>query len=157
MVTRSELQKKYKLKILLRGITGTGKTLTCVDSRRGSRGGRSLICWSYERGYEEELMKLDDKTLENIILGYKIARNNGCNEKTQTEQGEKLKLIIMNQCMLLKWQDYACKRRIYRPGILLCWWEKVEIDNKGHIIRGFMCTPAWYYISNETCKWDSKL
>ena len=30
MVTRNELQKKYKLKILLRGPTGTGKTFSEV-------------------------------------------------------------------------------------------------------------------------------
>jgi len=142
MVTRSELQKKYKLKILLRGITGTGKTLTCVKiASEVAKRGWKVLYLDHERGSEEELMKLDDKTLENII--HEDFKNYqeimAAMKKHKTEQGDKLKLIIIDPMYLVEMTRLSARDAYLDQGYYYLGEKKVEIDNKETFdLRGFM-------------------
>ncbi len=142
MVTRSELQKKYKLKILLRGITGTGKTLTCVKiASEVAKRGWKVLYLDHERGSEEELMKLDDKTLENII--HEDFKNYSeimaAMKKHKAEQGDKLKLIIIDPMYLVEMTRLSARDAYLDQGYYYLGEKKVEIDNKETFdLRGFM-------------------
>jgi len=76
MVTREELNRSYKLKIMLRGPTGSGKTFSCVKfAEYVANKGWKVLYLDHEKGSDEELRKLDDKALENIIrVGFKIIK-----------------------------------------------------------------------------------
>jgi hypothetical protein len=163
MVTRSELQKKYKLKILLKGGTGTGKTLTCVKIAEevGKRGWKVLYL-DHERGSEEELMKLDDKTLENIIhedfKNYQQIMD--AMKKHKTEQGEKLKLIIVDPMYLVEMTRLSARDAYLDQGYYYLGEKKVDIDNKETFdLRGFMYQLGTTYqmkLANEiiSCNQD---
>ncbi len=142
MVTRSELQKKYKLKILLRGVTGTGKTMTCVKiAGEVARRGWKVLYLDHERGSEEELMKLDDKTLENIIhedfRDYKQIMD--AFKKHKAEQRENLKLIVIDPMYLVEMTRLSARDAYLDQGYYYLGEKKVEIDNKDTFdLRGFM-------------------
>ena len=142
MVTRSELQKKYKLKVLLRGITGTGKTMTVVKiAEEVAKRGWKVLFLDHERGSEEELMKLDDKTLENIIhedfRNYKQIME--AMKKHRTEQKDILKLIIIDPMYLVEMTRLSARDAYLDQGYYYMGEKKVEIDNRDTFdLRGFM-------------------
>jgi len=163
MVTRSELQKKYKLKILLKGPTGTGKTLTCVKiAEEVAKRGWKVLYLDHERGSEEELMKLDDKTLENIIhedfKNYQQIMD--AMKKHKTEQGDKLKLIIVDPMYLVEMTRLSARDAYLDQGYYYLGEKKVDIDNKETFdLRGFMYQLGTTYqmkLANEiiSCNQD---
>lgn len=142
MVTRSELQKKYKLKILLRGPTGTGKTMSAVKiANEVAKRGWKVLYLDHERGSEEELMKLDDKVLENIIhedfRDYKQIME--AFKKHKTEQGDRLKLIVIDPMYLIEMTRLSARDAYLEQGYYYLGEKKVEIDNRDTFdLRGFM-------------------
>ena len=142
MVTRNELQKKYKLKILLKGPTGTGKTMSAVKiATEVARRGWKVLYLYHERGSEEELMKLDDKILENIIhedfRDYKQIMD--AFKKHKTEQGDRLKLIIVDPMYLVEMTRLSARDAYLEQGYYYLGEKKVEIDNRDTFdLRGFM-------------------
>lgn len=149
MVTRDELRKKYKLKVLLRGPTGTGKTLTCVKIAEyvASKGWKVLYL-DNERGAYEELDKLDEKTLENII--HEDFRNYrqimDLIKKYREEQKDNLKLIIIDPMYLVEMARLSARSAFLDQGYYYLGEKKVEIDNKETFdLRGFMYQVATTY------------
>ncbi len=142
MVSRKELQKKYKLKILLRGVTGTGKTMSAVKiAEEVARRGWKVLYLDHERGSEEELMKLSDNILENIIhedfKDYKQIMD--AFKKHKTEQGDKLKLIVIDPMYLVEMTRLSARDAYLEQGYYYLGEKKVEIDNRDTFdLRGFM-------------------
>jgi len=69
MVSRQELEKLRKQKIVLVGPSGTGKTYTAVQvAKTVSKKGKKVYYIDPEYGSEEELVKLSDDELKNIEL-----------------------------------------------------------------------------------------
>jgi hypothetical protein len=164
MVTRKELQRKYKLKILIRGPTGTGKTLTCVKiAEEVARRGWKVLYLDHERGSEEELMKLDDKTLENIIhedfRNYKQIMD--AMKKHREENKDKLKLIIIDPMYLVEMTRLSARDAYLDQGYYYLGEKKVEIDNKDTFdLRGFMYQLGTTYqmkLGNEIISCDQDI
>lgn len=149
MVSKEELKRKYKLKILLRGPTGTGKTFSCVKIAAEVAGrGWKVLYLDHERGSSEELDKLDEKTLENIIYedfrNYKqiYGRIKICQEKYKDE----LKLIIIDPMYLIEMTRLSARDAYLDQGYYYLGEKKVDIDNKETFdLRGFMYQLATTY------------
>ncbi len=164
MVKRSELQKKYKLKILLRGMTGTGKTMTCVKiAGEVAKRGWKVLYLDHERGSEEELMKLDDKILENIIhedfRNYKQIME--AIKKHREEHKDELKLIIIDPMYLVEMTRLSARDAYLEQGYYYLGEKKVEIDNRDTFdLRGFMYQLGTTYqmkLSNEIVSCDQDI
>lgn len=163
MVSKEELRKKYKLKVLLRGATGSGKTYSAVKIAEyvASKGWKVLFL-DHERGSSEELDKLDDKVLDNII--HEDFRNYqeimDAIKKHRLEQKEKLKLIIIDPMYLIEMSRLSARDAFLEQGYYWLGEKKVDIDNKETFdLRGFMYQLATTYQSkllNEivTCEQD---
>lgn len=149
MVSKEELRKKYKLKILLRGPTGSGKTYSVVKIAGyvASKGWKVLYL-DHERGSSEELDKLDEKVLENIIhedfKNYKQITD--AIKKHREEQKDKLKLIIIDPMHLLEMTRLSARDAFLDQGYYYLGEKKVDIDNKETFdLRGFMYQLATTY------------
>jgi hypothetical protein len=149
MVTREELRRKYKLKILLRGATGSGKTYTAVRVAGyvASKGWKVLYL-DHERGSSEELEKLEDKLLENIIhedfRNYKQIMD--FIKKYTTEYKDKLKLIVIDPMYLIEMTRLSARDAFLDQGYYWIGEKKVDIDNKETFdLRGFMYQVATTY------------
>ncbi len=164
MVTREELIRSYKLKILLRGPTGTSKTYSCVKFAEYVAGkGFKVLYLDHERGSDEELAKLDNKTLENIDR--KSFKN--YNEimdtlkKFQEEQKDKLRLIIIDPMPLVELTRLSARDAFLEQGYYYLGEKKVEIDNKATFdLRGFMYQVASSYqltLLNEIVNCDQDI
>lgn len=149
MVTKEELRKKHKLKILIRGPTGTGKTLTCVKiAEYVASKGWNVLYLDNERGSSEELDKLDDKIIQNIIhedfRNYKQIMD--AIEKHTTEQKDSLKLIIIDPMHLIEMTRLSARDSFLDQGYYYLGEKKVDIDNKATFdLRGFMYQVATTY------------
>ena len=149
MVTKDELRRKHKLKIMVRGATGTGKTMTCVKMAEyvASKGWKVLYL-DHERGSSEELEKLDDRIIENIIhedfRNYKQIMD--LIEKHKNEQKDKLKLIIIDPLHLVEMTRLSARDAFLDQGYYYIGEKKVDIDNKATFdLRGFMYQVATTY------------
>jgi len=149
MVSREELNRSYKLKILLRGPTGTSKTYSCVKIAEYVAGkGWKVLYLDNEKGADEELMKLDDKILENIIRvpfrNYKQIMD--AIKKNQDEQKDKLKLIIIDPMHLVEMTRISARDAFIEQGYYYIGEKKVEIDNKDtYDLKGFQYQLATTY------------
>lgn len=164
MVTREELNRSYKLKIMLRGPTGSGKTFSCVQFAAYVAGkGWKVLYLDHEKGADEELRKLDDKILENIIRvsfrNYKEIMN--AMKKHQEEQKDKLKLIIIDPMPLIELTRLSARDAFLEQGYYYLGEKKVEIDNKETFdLRGFMYQVATSYqltLLNEMVNCDQDI
>lgn len=151
MVSKEELRKKYKLKVLLRGPTGTGKTYSAVKVAEyvASKGWKVLFL-DHERGSSEEMEKLDDKVLDNIIhedfKNYQEIMD--AIKKHRLEQKEKLKLIIIDPMYLIEMSRLSARDAFLEQGYYWLGEKKVDIDNKETFdLRGFMYQLATTYQS----------
>lgn len=142
MVTKEELRKRYKLKILLKGVTGSGKTFNAVQAASEvARRGWKVLYLDNERSSEEELQKLDDKILENIIYenfkNYKAIMD--YIKKYSIEQRDRLKLIIIDPMPLVELTRLSARDAFLDQGYYYLGEKKVDIDNKETFdLRGFM-------------------
>lgn len=149
MVTREELRKRYKLKILLKGFTGSGKTFSAVKAAEEvARRGWKVLYLDNERSSEEELQKLDDKVLDNIIYesfkNYKTIME--FIKKYTVEQKDRLKLIIIDPMPLVELTRLSARDAFLDQGYYYLGEKKVEIDNKDTFdLRGFMYQLATTY------------
>lgn len=149
MVSREELNRSYKLKIMLRGPTGTSKTYSCVKFAEYVAGkGWKVLYLDNEKGSDEELKKLDDKILENIIRipfrDYKQIME--AIKKHQVEQKDKLKLIIIDPMHLIELARTSAEDAIMDQGYYYLGEKKVEIDNKEtYHLKGFQFQLATRY------------
>lgn len=149
MVTRAELERSYKLKILLRGPTGTSKTYSCVKVAEYVAGKRWKVLYlDNDKGSDEELGKLDDNILENIIRipfrDYKQIME--AMKKHQEEQKDKLKLIIIDPMHLVELTRTSAEDAIMEQGYYYLGEKKVEIDNKDtYYLKGFQYQLATRY------------
>lgn len=163
MVSKEELRKKYKLKVLLRGPTGSGKTYTAVKIAEyvASKGWKVLYL-DHERGSSEELEKIDDKIIENIIhedfKNYQEIMD--AIKKHTVEQKDKLKLIVIDPMYLIEMSRLSARDAFLEQGYYWLGEKKVDIDNKETFdLRGFMYQLATTYqmkLLNEivSCKQD---
>lgn len=142
MVTKDELRKKYKLKVLMRGPTGSGKTYSSVKIAGyvASKGWKVLYL-DHERGSSEELDKLDDNVVQNIIhedfRNYKQIMD--AIKKHREEQKDKLKLIIIDPMHLVEMTRLSARDAFLEQGYYYLGEKKVEIDNRETFdLRGFM-------------------
>lgn len=149
MVTREELNRSYKIKILLKGPSGTGKTLSCVKfAEYVSNKGFKVLYLDHEKGADDELRKLNDKTLENIIrVGFKDYKEiMSAIKKYTTEEKDKLKLIIIDPMPLIELSRLSARDAFLDQGYYYLGEKKVEIDNKETFdLRGFMYQLATTY------------
>ncbi len=152
MVSKEDLRKKYKLKILLRGPTGSGKTFSAVKLAAyvASKGWKVLYL-DHERGSSEELDKLDDKVLENIIhedfRNYKEIMD--AIKKYRIEEKDKLKLIVIDPMYLIEMSRLSARNAFLEQGYYWIGEKKVDIDNKETFdLRGFMYQLATTYMMN---------
>lgn len=149
MVSKDELRRKFKLKILLRGPAGSGKTYSVVKvAEEVARRGWKVLYLDKERGSEEELLKLDDKILENIIhedfRNYKQITD--YIEKYTNEQKDKLKLIVIDPLPLIELTRLSARDAFLDQGYYYLGEKKVDIDNKSTFdLRGFMYQVATSY------------
>ena len=149
MVSRDELRRKYKLKILLRGPAGCGKTFSGVKvAEEVARRGWKVLYLDKERGSEEELLKLDDKILENIIhedfRNYKQITE--AIEKHISEQKDKLKLIVIDPLPLVELARLSARDAFLDQGYYYLGEKKVDIDTKATFdLRGFMYQVSTSY------------
>lgn len=149
MVTREELNKLKILKILLRGPTGSSKTYSCVQiAKYVASKGHKVLYLDNERGCGDELEKLDDKVLENII--YVSFRNYkeiiDIVKKYQDEEKDKLRLIIIDPMHLVELTRLSARDAYLDQGYYYLGEKKVGIDNKDTFdLRGFMYQLATTY------------
>jgi intein/homing endonuclease len=138
-------------------------TLTCVKiAEEVAKRGWKVLYLDHERGSEEELMKLDDKTLENIIhedfKNYQQIMD--AMKKHKTEQGDKLKLIIVDPMYLVEMTRLSARDAYLDQGYYYLGEKKVDIDNKETFdLRGFMYQLGTTYqmkLANEiiSCNQD---
>ena len=133
MVSKEELRKKYKLKVLLRGVTGTGKTYSAVKIAAyvASKGWKVLYL-DHERGSSEEMEKLDDKILENIIhedfKNYQEIMN--AVKKYTTEEKDRLKLVVIDPMYLVEMSRLSARNAFLDQGYYWLGEKKVDIDKK---------------------------
>lgn len=149
--------------MLLRGPTGSGKTYTAVKIAEyvASKGWKVLYL-DHERGSSEELDKIDERILENILhedfKNYQEIMD--AIKKHTTEQKEKLKLIIIDPMYLIEMSRLSARDAFLDQGYYWLGEKKVDIDNKETFdLRGFMYQLATTYQSkllNEivSCKQD---
>ena len=164
MVTREELNRSYKLKIMLKGPTGSGKTFSVVKFAEyvASKGWKVLFL-DHEKGSDEELKKLDDKILENIIrVGFKNYKQiMEAMKKHQEEQKDKLKLIIIDPMYLVEMTRLSARDAFLEQGYYYLGEKKVEIDNKDTFdLRGFMYQVSTSYqltLLNEIVNCDQDI
>lgn len=149
MVSKEELRKKYKLKILLRGPTGSGKTYSVVKIAAyvASKGWKVLYL-DHERGSSEELEKLDDRILDNIIhedfKNYQEIMD--AIKRYTKEEKDKLKLIIIDPMYLVEMSRLSARDAFLEQGYYWLGEKKVDIDNKETFdLRGFMYQLATTY------------
>lgn len=163
MVSKEELRKKYKLKVLLRGGTGTGKTFSAVKIAAyvASKGWKVLYL-DHERGSSEEMEKLDDKVLDNII--HEDFKNfqeiMDAIKKYTIEEKDRLRLIIIDPMYLVEMSRLSARNAFLEQGYYWLGEKKVDIDNKETFdLRGFMYQLSTTY-QNEllnkivTCEQD---
>lgn len=149
MVTREELNRSYKLKILLRGPTGTSKTFSAVKvAEYVSKKGWKTLYLDNEKGCDEELMKLDDKALGNIIRipfrNYKQIMD--AIKKYQEEEKDKLKVIIIDPMHLIEMTRISARDAFLDQGYYYLGEKKIEIDNKDtYDLKGFQYQLATTY------------
>jgi len=164
MVTREELNRSYKLKIMLKGPTGSGKTFSAVKFAEyvASKGWKVLYL-DHEKGADEELRKLDDNILENIIrVGFKNYKQiMDALKKHQEEQKDKLKLTIIDPMYLVEMTRLSARDAFLEQGYYYLGEKKVEIDNKETFdLRGFMYQVATSYqltLLNEIVNCDQDI
>lgn len=164
MVTREELRKSRKLKIMLKGPTGTGKTYTCVKfAEYVSNKGFKVLYLDQEKGADEELDKLSDKALENIIrIGFRNYKEiMDAIKKYTIEEKDKLKLIIIDPMPLIELTRLSARDAFLDQGYYYLGEKKVEIDNKETFdLRGFMYQLATTYqmkLLNEIVNCDQDI
>lgn len=152
MVSKEELRKKYKLKVLLRGVTGSGKTYSAIKIAAyvASKGWKVLFL-DHERGSSEEMEKLDDKILENII--HEDFKNYqeiiDAIKKYRKEYKDKLKLIIIDPMYLVEMSRLSARDAFLDQGYYWIGEKKVDIDNKQTFdLRGFMYQLSTTYQMN---------
>jgi adenylate kinase family enzyme len=149
MVTKAELLRKHKLKILLKGPTGSGKTYSCIKiANEVARRGWKVLYLDQERGSEEELLKLDDDILQNIMhedcKNYKEIMENI--KRYTKDEKDKLKLIIVDPMPLIEMSRMSARDAFLDQGYYYLGEKKVEIDNKETFdLRGFMYQLATTY------------
>lgn len=149
MVTREELNRSYKLKILLRGPTGSSKTFSCVKFAECVAGkGWKVLFLDNEKGSDEELMKLDDRVLKDIIRvpfrNYKQIME--AIKKNQEEHKDKLKLIVIDPMHLIEMARLSARDAFLDQGYYYMGEKKVEIDNKETFdLKGFQYQLATTY------------
>lgn len=164
MVTREELNRSYKLKIMLKGATGSGKTYSAVKFAEyvASKGWKVLFL-DHEKGSDEELRKLDDKILENIIrVGFKNYQQiMDALKKYQEEQKDKLKLIIIDPMYLVELTRLSARDAFLEQGYYYLGEKKIDIDNKSTFdLRGFMYQVSTSYqltLLNEIVNCDQDI
>lgn len=164
MVTREELRRSRKLKILLKGPTGTGKTYSCVKfAEYVSKKGFKVLFLDHEKGADEELEKLDDGVLKNIIrisfTNYKQIMD--AIKKYTVEEKDKLKLIIIDPMHLVEMARLSARDAYLEQGYYYLGEKKVEIDNKETFdLRGFMYQLSTTYqmkLLNEIVNCDQDI
>ncbi len=133
----------------MRGPTGSGKTYTSVKSAGyvASKGWKVLYL-DHERGSSEELEKLDDKILDNIIhedfRNYKQIMD--YIKKYTAEYKDRLKLIVIDPMYLVEMTRLSARDAFLDQGYYWLGEKKVEIDNKETFdLRGFMYQVATTY------------
>lgn len=149
MVNKNELRESHKIKILLKGPSGTGKSLSCVKiAEEVAKRGWKILYLDYDKGATEELLKLDDKILANII--YKSFHNYKTMydyiDKYRNEEGNFLKLIIIDPMPLIEIARLSATDAFLAQGYYYIGEKKVEIDNKETFdLRGYMYSlpNAW--------------
>lgn len=142
MVTRKELEDMYKIKILLKGTTGTGKTMTCVKiAEYVASHDHKVLFLDFERGSVDELLKLDDDVLTNIIHKDFATYKELFDYIVEYHKNKEFKLIIIDQMPLkeiarLSARDVYVKQGFYYIG------EKKKIiaeeEEDSFDLRGFM-------------------
>ena len=142
MVNRKELENMYKIKILLKGATGTGKTMTCVKiAKYVASHGYKVLFLDFERGSIDELLKLDDDVLVNIVHKDFATYKELFDYIVEYHKNEEFKLIVIDQMPLkeiarLSARDVYVKQGFYYIG------EKKKIiaeeEEDSFDLRGFM-------------------
>ena len=142
MVTKKELEDMYKIKILLKGATGTGKTMTCVKiAEYVASHDHKVLFLDFERGSVDELLKLDDDVLTNIIHKDFATYKELFGYIVEYHKNKEFKLIIIDQMPLkeiarLSARDVYVKQGFYYIG------EKKKIiaeeEEDSFDLRGFM-------------------
>lgn len=149
MVTREELNRSYKLKVMLRGPSGSGKTFSCVQmAGYVASKGWNVLYLDNEKGSDEELRKLDDKSLENIIrVSFKNYKQiTDAMKRYQEELKDKLKLIVIDPMHLVEMTRLSAREAFLEQGYYYLGEKKVEIDNKETFdLRGFMYQVSTSY------------
>jgi len=141
MVTKDELHKSYKIKVLLKGGSGTGKTFCAVKSAGyvADRGFKVLYL-DYEKGSIKELLELSDDTLQNIIhedfCDYKTMVNA---LNTNIKEEKDLKLVVIDPMPLVEIARLSAADAFLDQGYYYIGEKRVEISNKETFdLRGYM-------------------
>ena len=124
--------------------------------------GWKVLYLDHERGSSEELEKIDDRIIENIIhedfKNYQEIMD--AIKKHTIEQKDKLKLIIIDPMYLIEMSRLSARDAFLEQGYYWLGEKKVDIDNKETFdLRGFMYQLATTYqmkLLNEivSCKQD---
>ncbi len=124
-------------------------TYCCVKaSEEVAKRGWKVLYLDHERGSEEELMKLDDKTLENIIHedfeNYKALMNHI--SRYTSQEKDRLKLIIIDPMPVVEIARLSARDAFLEQGYYHMGEKKIEIDNKDTFdLKGFMYQLATTY------------
>jgi len=143
---KEELLKRLKLKVLLVGDNGVGKTYTSVQIARAvAEAGKKVLYLDVDDGATLELLNLPDNALENI--DHENIANFTQLKRTLKTKAPNYDLVVIDILwpFLRKWaREYA--RKLYiAQGYYWVGEKRVPIDNpQTFTLRGFM-----YQLPNE--------
>jgi hypothetical protein len=142
MVTRTELRKNIRIKIMLRGGPGTGKTYAAVKTAAFvSNKGGNVLYLDHEGGADRELDNLSDKELENIYpVGFSDLKELTTNlDKYRKELGEKLRLVVIDPMPLIELARLTAKKAFLQQGYYHVGEGIKNIENRETFdLRGYM-------------------
>ena len=137
---KADLLNKLKLKTLLVGDSGAGKTYACVKCAEAmSQNGGKVLYLDVDDGAVLELLALPDNILENIehknITDFKMLRD------TLRNEAQRYNLIIIDILYphLKDWARHYAKEAYLKQGYYYIGEKKVPIENPETFdLRGFM-------------------
>lgn len=142
MTTRQELLALRKLKVLLKGASGTGKTrssVTCAGfvAYRGYK----VLYMDGEKGAMDELLTFDDNIIENIIVKPFTNFKNLVETiyKVRDEEGDKLRLLVIDPLHLIDLTRISATDAYIEQGYYYMGEKPVPIENKETFgLRGYL-------------------
>jgi len=137
---KAELLKKMKLKILLVGNSGAGKTFTATQiAKTVAEAGKKVLYLDVDDGAIPELALFPDEILENIDHEDIANFPQLWNTLQQTASAYDLVVIDILWPHLRKWVREYAKKLYIAQGYYYVGEKRVQIDNpKTFTLRGFM-------------------